>query len=133
MTRCTFASQASRRASAALIGAPATLDGKPFDLSPWAFAPTTLLYVVYNGTKGEPRYFEYDVPYESALAERDLKFLANVNRHVRIGLDPMIPEGNKYSSYPCSWCNFRSFCWQNKNEFVPAITAAQPTAAMTGE
>lgn len=70
-----------------------------------------LVYLVKDATKGEPILHAWKVELDRAQAEDDIDALARCHEEARSGSLPQIPEGNKQSAYPCSYCNFRTKCW----------------------
>ena len=74
-----------------------------------------LVYMVKDATKGEPPIHSFRVECDAALAERDILALTKTAEDVKGDIVPPRPEGATKKAFPCSYCNFKSFCWREEN------------------
>lgn len=73
-----------------------------------------LVYVVKDATKAEPTVHAFKVKYDRDMAIADLDNLAEIASMAKKNIDPGIPLGYKKSAYPCTYCDWKTFCWNNK-------------------
>lgn len=71
-----------------------------------------IVYIVKDATKGEPVMFEASFTMESEMPniETELTILTDTARGVERGVIPEIPEGYKFSAYPCTYCDWQRHC-----------------------
>ena len=74
-----------------------------------------LVYIVKDAVKGEPPIHAFRVACDVDLAENDVLELTRTAERVRADMIPSRPEGTTRTTYPCSYCNFKSFCWREEN------------------
>ena len=70
-----------------------------------------LVYWIKDAVRGEPVWHAWHVPLDKNLAESDLWNLAAIDKMVKGGTIPERPDGYKRSAFPCSYCDYATFCW----------------------
>lgn len=75
-----------------------------------------LLYWIKDPTKGEPVWHAWDVPYDKAQAEADLRSLAALDTLAKAGkLAPIPAEYLKNPNFPCGYCSWQKTCHGGAN------------------
>lgn len=69
-----------------------------------------LVYLVAGSTKGEPVLHAWRVDYDQARAERDIYALSEQALQAKASIVPPIPSGYTRTTYPCSYCSYKSRC-----------------------
>ena len=74
----------------------------------------TLIYFATGSTKGEPLMQAWTVEYDARMAEADKEALALLNYAAKEGKAVDRPEGTKWSTFPCSYCSYKTTCWRDE-------------------
>ena len=81
--------------------------------------PPVLAYLVYcvkDATRREPTVHAFEVKYDRDMAIADLDNLAEIAHMAKKDVDPGIPYGYTKTTYPCSYCDWKTFCWSKKEK-----------------
>jgi CRISPR/Cas system-associated exonuclease Cas4 (RecB family) len=88
-----------------------------------------LVYLVKDATRGEPILHAYLVELDEAQARNDLQAMASAHELAKASKLPAIPEGNKKSTFPCSYCVYRKLCWEPDANLTETLTASLEAAS----
>lgn len=89
-------------------------------LLPDEYEKAYLVYLVKDATRREPTIHAFEVQYDKAMAEADLKSLAILNAKAENGMEVPIPAdiAQEYQAkgkpplWPCAYCSWQSRCFK---------------------